>query len=120
MLGSAIQKFLRVRSKTDVKKNLELRKKEEDVSKLKDNCMEKCDALRRHVHVVRMGEAFVGGTTCALYDAFTDPRIRLAWQLVWQVAQHQLKTPSPKANVAKRTMRKPMKRPSPAKKTDTL
>ena len=66
------------------------------------------------------GEAFVGGTTCALYDAFTDPRIRLAWQLVWQVAQHQLKTPSPKANVAKRTMRKPMKRPSPAKKTDTL
>lgn len=69
------------------------------------------------------GEAFVGGTTCALYDAFTDPRIRLAWQLVWQVVQHQLKTPSPKANVAKRTMRKPMKRPSPAKrgeKTDTL
>lgn len=67
------------------------------------------------------GQAFVGSTTCVLYDAFSDPRIRLAWQLVWQVARQQMQTPSPKAHVAKRTMRPPTKLSSPEKKTtDTL
>ena len=65
-------------------------------------------------------EALVGGMTCATYDALSDPRIRLAWQLVWQVFCQQLKTPSPKAHVAKRRMRPPVPRPDDAKKEDTL